>query len=150
MNTENAIVHFEIPADDVERAQDFYKKTFGWNFNEFKMPANSSTGGNSYYGVQTCEMDENHMPKVPGAINGGLMKRVHPEQPFMNYVNVSSIEEALKNVKENGGEVAMPKTEIAPGMGFIGAFKDTEGNLMGLHEMSPKMKEETEKHEANG
>ena len=25
-----AVVHFEIPADDPERAQDFYREAFGW------------------------------------------------------------------------------------------------------------------------
>ena len=58
----------------------------------------------------------------------------------MNYIQADSIDEALSAVKENGGEVAMPKTEIAPGMGWIAAFKDTEGNLMGLHEMPEAMK----------
>ncbi len=24
------VVHFEIPADDLERAQNFYKSVFGW------------------------------------------------------------------------------------------------------------------------
>ncbi len=24
------VVHFEIPADDVERAQSFYQEAFGW------------------------------------------------------------------------------------------------------------------------
>lgn len=32
----------------------------------------------------------------------------------------------------------MPKTEIAPGMGWIAAFEDTEGNIMGFHEVPKK------------
>lgn len=131
----NAIVHFEIPADDVERAQEFYKKIFGWKFNKFDMPADSSTGGEPYYGVMTAETDENMMIKKPGAINGGLMKRTKPGQPMMNYIAVAEIDDTLKEVTENGGEVCMPKTEIAPNMGWIACFKDTEGNMMGLHQM---------------
>ncbi len=130
----NPIVHFEIPADDVERAKAFYANTFGWKINEFEMPANSSTGGEPYYGVQTAEVDEKQMPTKPGTINGGLMKRQMPGQPFMNYISVDSIEEMLEKVKANGGEIKMPKTEIAPGMGWIAVFKDTENNMMGLHE----------------
>lgn len=133
----NAIVHFEIPADDVERAEDFYKKTFGWKISKFDMP----DGADPYYIVHTVETDENQMPKEAGGINGGLMKRKDPAQPFMNYISVESIEKALEDVQANGGEVAMPKTEIAPGMGWIGAFKDTEGNLMGLHQYDPSMKQ---------
>jgi len=26
----NSVVHFEIPADDVERAKKFYSENFGW------------------------------------------------------------------------------------------------------------------------
>ena len=135
MKNNNAIVHFEIPADDAQRAMSFYENAFGWTFHKFDMPS-----GEPYYGVRTTEVDDNYMIKEPGAINGGLMKRKHPEQPFMNYIQADSIDEALSAVKENGGEVAMPKTEIAPGMGWIAAFKDTEGNLMGLHEMPEAMK----------
>lgn len=137
MNTQNnnAVVHFEIPADDVERAQDFYQKTFGWSFHKFDMPANSSTGGEPYYGVITTEVNDQNMPTTPGAINGGLMKRQNPGQPFMNYLQVVSIEDSLDMVIKNGGSVCMPKTEIAAGMGFLAAFKDTEGNMMGLHQM---------------
>jgi membrane protein DedA with SNARE-associated domain len=29
-----AIVHFEIPADDVARAQKFYKQAFGWKISD--------------------------------------------------------------------------------------------------------------------
>jgi len=134
------IVHFEIPADDVQRAMDFYKSTLGWEFQTWEMPANSSTGGEPYYGVITTDMDENHQPKTPGSINGGLMKRMQPGQPFMNYIHVESIDEKLSLIKEKGGEICMPKTEIAPGMGWIACFKDTEGNMMGLHELPAEQK----------
>jgi len=42
-----------------------------------------------------------------------------------------------QEVEEFGGIIALPKQEIGPGMGWIAAFKDTEGNIMGLHE-NPK------------
>ena len=128
----NAIVHFEIPADDVERAIAFYQKTFGWQINTFDMPS-----GEPYYGVQTTPVDEKHQPIKPGAINGGLMKRKMPGQPFMNYIQVDSIDEAVKLIEANGGMIVLPKTEIAPNMGWIAAFKDPEQNLMGLHELAP-------------
>ncbi|HLC74341.1 MAG TPA: hypothetical protein VJH88_00625 [Candidatus Nanoarchaeia archaeon] len=40
-----------------------------------------------------------------------------------------------KTVEKHGGKMVMPKTEIGKGMGWIAAFKDTEGNIMGLHQM---------------
>lgn len=136
----NPIVHFEIPADDVERAKAFYTKTFDWDISKFDMPAEGSTGGDPYYIVRTAETDEDHMVKTPGAINGGMMKRKDPNQPFMNYISVDSIEKTIEDIQSNGGEVLMPKTEVAPNMGWIAAFKDTEGNLMGLHEYAKKEK----------
>jgi len=118
----NAIVHFEIPADDVKRAKKFYQKALGWKISDpWKM---------DYFLVETKEKGEE-------GINGGLMPRKMPGQPFMNYVGVDSIDSYLKKVEKAGGVVIMPKTEIAPGMGWIAAFKDTEGNIMGFHE-SPK------------
>src|SRR5262245_6589739 len=34
----NTVMHFEIPADDVARAKNFYEKTFGWTIKAFPMP----------------------------------------------------------------------------------------------------------------
>jgi predicted enzyme related to lactoylglutathione lyase len=129
------VVHFEIPADDVDRAMDFYKKTFGWEFHKFDMPSDGSTEGDPYYGVITTEVGDNKMPKTPGAINDGLMKRKNPGQVYMDYITTDSIDDSLKAVQENGGSVCMPKTEIGAGMGWIACFKDPEGNIMGLHQM---------------
>lgn len=132
--TNNAVVHFEIPADNVARAQEFYRKAFGWSFNEFPMPEESSTGGEPYFGVTTTAVGEDMMPIKAGEINGGLMKRMQPGQMITNYLHVQSIDDALSAITENGGTIMMPKTEIAPGMGWIALFQDTEGNVLGLHQ----------------
>ena len=121
----NPIVHFEIPADDVARAQTFYQNVFGWKIKQMPIPP----GGPEYYGVTTRKDGE-------AGINGGLMKRNMPGQPFANYVGVKSIDEFLGKVTANGGTVIMPRQEIAPGMGSIAVFKDTEENMMGLYQPS--------------
>ena len=119
----NAIVHFEIPADDVERARQFYKKAFGWKISDpFKM---------DYFFVETRKKGED-------GINGGLMQRKMPGQPFMNYIAVTSIDTSLQKVAAAGGSICMPKTEIGQGMGWIAAFSDTEGNMMGFHQAPGK------------
>jgi hypothetical protein len=119
----NSIVHFEIPADDVVRAKKFYEKTFGWKISDpWKM---------GYFFVETKKKREE-------GINGGLMQRKMPGQPFMNYLSVDSIDAYCKKVEKAGGVVVLPKVEIAPGMGWIAAFKDTEGNIMGFHEVPKK------------
>ena len=119
----NSVLHFEIPADDVARAKAFYEKTFGWTIRLFPMPA-----GDEYFGITTKKKGE------PG-IDGGLMKRKMPGQPFTNYIAVKSIDAMNQIVQANGGVVVLPKQEIGKGMGWISAFKDTENNLIGLHEM---------------
>ena len=121
----NAIVHFEIPVDDVERAQQFYTKAFGWKIHDpFKM---------DYFFVETRKEGE-------AGINGGLMKRKMPGQPFMNYIMVKSIEASLAKVVQAGGSICLPKTEIAAGMGWIACFQDTENNMMGFHQPGPAAK----------
>src|ERR1043166_1395579 len=128
----NPIVHFEIPADDVARAQTFYQSVFGWKIKQMPMPA----GGIEYYGVTTRNEGQ------PG-INGGLMKRNMPGQPFANYVAVKSIDEFLAKVTASGGSVILPRQEIAPGMGSIAGVKDTEENKLGLYQPSKQGMKQT-------
>lgn len=125
-------MHFEIPVDDVDRAKKFYEELFGWKITRFDMPQ----GGDPYYMVYAAETDEKNMVKTPGTINGGMMKR-QKGAVFTNYIAVDSISEKLEEIKSRGGEVLMEKTEIGPDMGWIAMFKDTEGNVMGLHETPP-------------
>ena len=73
---------------------------------------------------------------APG-IDGGLMKRKMPGQPFTNYINVPSIDDMMKTVQANGGTVVMPKQEIGPNMGWIALFNDPENNMIGLHQAPP-------------
>jgi predicted enzyme related to lactoylglutathione lyase len=128
----NPIIHFEIPADDVARAKAFYEKTFGWKIKQFPMPP-----GEEYWGVTAKKGDE------PG-INGGLMQRKMPAQPFTNYISVKSIDAMHQAILANGGFVILQKREIGPDMGWISAFTDPEGNVMGLHQM-PRVTKSTKK-----
>jgi uncharacterized protein len=120
-----SVVHFEIPADDVARAKEFYSSIFGWQLQE--MPEMD------YTIVRTTEVDENEMPTSAGAINGGLMLR-SPETPTpVLTIDVESVDQALKQVEAAGGHVVRPRTEI-PGMGAFAYFTDPEGNTLGLWE----------------
>ncbi len=118
----NPIVHFEIPADDAERAMSFYQKLFGWKFKKFPMP------GDAYYMIKAKDS------KGVG-IDGGLMKRQNPGQLFMNYILVPSVDQFLQKAREAGAEIVMERQELDGGMGAVASFKDPEGNMIGLHEM---------------
>jgi len=119
--------HFEIPADNVERARKFYSKTFGWTM--------TPTPGMDYTMVETGAVDEKRMPKEPGYIGGGIAKRAAPlEHPVITIV-VDDVAAAEKAVEKNGGKIIQKKTAIADGtMGFAAYFKDSEGNTVGLYE----------------
>ncbi|MDB6028845.1 MAG: uncharacterized protein JWM68_5068 [Verrucomicrobiales bacterium] len=116
--TPASIVWFEIPADKPERAKEFYGQLFGWKIELFP-------GMKDYWHIDTGGPD-----KSP---DGGLMARKTPEEPITNYINVESIDESIEKVKELGGEICKPKTEI-PEMGYFAICKDTEKNTFALWE----------------
>jgi uncharacterized protein len=111
------IVHFEIPADDVKRAREFYETVFGWKFQRWEGPV-------EYLLARTGEKD-----KI--GIDGAITKRHAPLTGVVNTLLVDSVEDALKRIKSGGGTVIQPKTEVA-GMGHVAYFKDTEGNVTGV------------------
>jgi predicted enzyme related to lactoylglutathione lyase len=117
------VVHFEIPADDLPRAKEFYSTVFGWSTSE--MPEME------YVMLGTVESDENGMPKKLGAINGGMMKRQDPLRHPVVTIDVESIDDALASVKKNGGQVVREKLAVGD-MGFTAYFRDSEGNVIGL------------------
>ena len=123
------VVHFEIPAEDLDRARRFYEAVFGWSLQTMPMP-----GGGEYTSVVTTPVDEQtQIPTEPGAINGGMMERSATTPAPVITIDVDAIDVALKNVEAEGGAMVHPRTEI-PGMGAFAYFKDPEGNVMGLWE----------------
>jgi predicted enzyme related to lactoylglutathione lyase len=124
---DHTICHFEIPADDLDRAGAFYRDLFGWDI--------IAWGANrDIHMVKTVPTDERGAPARPG-VNGMLIKRQNPHHPFSNYVHVESVDEYLKKAESLGGQVAMPRTPV-PGMGYFAFVKDTEGNVIGLWEVN--------------
>ena len=117
------VVHFEIPADDVARAEEFYRSAFGWNLNP--MP------DMGYTMVSTTPTDEQGAPKDPGAINGGMFKREATISTPIITIDVDDIDKALETITSNGGSTVQGKESVMD-MGFSAYFKDSEGNLMGL------------------
>jgi predicted enzyme related to lactoylglutathione lyase len=117
------VVHFEIPVDDPDRAQEFYRSAFGWTMNT--MP----DGG--YTLVSTTPTDEKGSPSEPGAINGGLMRRTESVPTPVITIDVDDVDKALEMVGTLGGSTVLPKQSVM-GMGFSAYFKDSEGNLVGL------------------
>ena len=124
------IVHFEIPADDVERARKFYSTLFGWKIEKIEV---KKDGASMDYWIISTSTQRKDSSEKSSQLEGGLIKRQHPQQPNLNYISVTSIEEYSSKVKELAGKVVLPKTEIT-GYGFFAVCMDTENNAFALWE----------------
>mgnify|MGYP000020273463 CR=1 FL=1 len=117
------VVHFEIPADDENRAREFYSSAFGWKI--------SAVPELSYTMLLTTPTDETGMPSVPGSINGGMFRREgHLTSPLVT-VDVDDIDASLEKITALGGSTVQPRQEVGT-MGWAAYFRDTEGNIIGL------------------
>jgi len=120
----NKVVHFEIPFDDEERAKKFYQEVFGWQIS--KMP------NMEYNAVTTVETDQQTMmPKTPGAINGGMVKKDPTGTNPVIVIDVADVDGHLKQIENAGGKVVMPKIDIGD-FGYYARVADTEGNIIGI------------------
>ena len=116
------VVHFEVHADNPERAIHFYQSCFGWQFQKWE------GGAEDYWLIITGPDDK------PG-INGGLLRRNLKVQgqgvtAFVCTLDVESIDDAIRKVESLGGLTVMPRMAV-PGIGWYAYFRDTEGNLFG-------------------
>lgn len=130
----NRVVHFEIQAENPERAMKFYTDVFGWEFPKWMEEP-------PYWGVMTAPEGS----AEPG-INGGLLPRSAspplPEQgtnAFVCTVQVDDFDRTTEKILSVGGQVALPKFAI-PGMAWQGYFLDTEGNTFGVHQPDTEAK----------
>ena len=112
-------VHFELGADDVERAIAFYEKVFGWKFQKWDGPID-------YWLIMTGEEGE------PG-IDGGLGRKSDGLENA-NTIDVPDIDAAIAAITESGGKIVSPKSAV-PGVGWMAYCQDTEGNTFGAMQM---------------
>ena len=116
------VTHFNVPADNPERAQKFYEQVFDWKFEKWDGPAD--------YWTITTGTEE------PG-INGGLSKRVPGQIGITNTITVPSVDEFSKKIMEKGGQMILPKMAFSK-VGWVAYCTDTEGNVFGIIEMDDK------------
>ena len=128
------VVHFEIQADDVDRALAFYAAAFGWEFQDW-----SGVTGTPYWGVIT---GPDHQPGINGAIQqrpaptpvGG-----HGTNAYVCTVQVDDYDACEARILAAGGQVALPKMALT-GMAWQGYYLDSEGNTFGIHQPDPEAK----------
>jgi len=122
-NTTNALNWFEIASTDIKRAKQFYQTIFNIQMEEQEMmnikmaffpyaPESGKASG------ALCQSDF-HKPSMDGAI---IYLNGNPD-----------LKSVLDKIESAGGRVVMPKTEIAPDIGYMAFFTDSEGNPVALH-----------------
>jgi uncharacterized protein len=116
---------FEIPVTDMSRAVRFYEGVLGIKFTlqdmgDMKLAlfpySEDATGG------ALCQH-----PQYKPAASGGVVVYLNGGDDLAG---------PLGRVAGAGGQIVMPKTLITPEIGYMGFFKDSEGNIIALH--SPK------------
>lgn len=125
------VCHFEIHAENPERAMTFYTSVFGWKFQQW--------GGQPYWLIETG-------PKEQSGIDGGLLPRHgvppvggEPVNAFVCTVDVDDLDAYIAKVTEHGATVAVPKMPV-PTVGWLAYYKDTEGNIFGMMQSDPEAK----------
>ena len=125
------VSHFEIHADNPERAIQFYAGLFGWQFQKWDGPM-------PYWLIKTG-------PDGTPGINGGLLKRMHPlsgndgVMAFVCTVDVADLDKSFARALQLGATAALPKMPI-PGVGWLAYLKDTEGNIFGMMQPDREVK----------
>jgi predicted enzyme related to lactoylglutathione lyase len=110
------ITHIDIPAEDIQRARNFYSSVFGWSINE-------PPGYEGY-----------PMWQAPNGISGGGITQRQDQLTYpRSYVEVDSIDDAVAKVTELGGTVLIGKSPISD-TSWYASIEDTEGNQIGLYE----------------
>jgi uncharacterized protein len=119
----NSPSYFEIQAENIDRAVNFYREVFGWIFKgEKNIPL-------EYWRIET------------DGPPGGLLKRPAQNVPpgygsnsFVCSMEVENIDETTQKIKEFGGQIALAKFAV-PNVCWQGYFLDTEGNTFGIFQI---------------
>lgn len=115
------VVHFEIPAENVEKLSAFYHRVFGWEFSPSEIP------GLEYWTITTGAPGE--------SVGGGMYRKETPEEGPRNYIAVDDIDSAIAEFTAAGGTEIVGKSQVGEmGWSYIGA--DPEGNVLGLFQPS--------------
>ena len=107
------LVHFEVQADNPDRAAAFYRNVFGWEFNDVGMP------GMEYRMVRTGENQ-----------GGGLYKSDDRSGHLTVYFDTDDIDGTIAKIRESGGDA--DEKQPIPGVGWFASAKDSEGNAFSV------------------
>ncbi len=109
------ICYVEIPATDIARSADFYKRVFGWRIRQ-------RGDGATAFDDTVGEVSGTWVVVRAPAANPGLLI----------YVMVNSVAATVDLVVANGGEIVQPIGADAPEI--TARFRDPGGNVIGLYQ----------------
>lgn len=107
------LVHFEITAEDAQRAKSFWSSLFGWRFQEWSGPI------------------EYHMLEPGDGPGGAIYPAEKRDGHVIVYFDVDDMDATLEKVAELGGSVIEGKSPI-PEIGYFARCRDTEGTAFSL------------------
>ena len=105
----NHVTWFQLPADDEERAWDFYGQVFGWSTEEV-------------YSNKT----------MMGAIHGEIVRRSEELNEPRLVIRVNDVDGMIKRVLKCGGKIVKQRTEISEIGMVYASFSDPEGNIINI------------------
>lgn len=118
------VVHFDLSADDVARAAEFYRRAFGWKVERWDGPT-------EYWLMSPASAEQ-------ASVTGGIAARVEPGDSTAVVYEVESVDEAAARVVSCGGSIREPKQRLS-GVGMLVACRDTEGNTFCLLQPEPQV-----------
>ena len=113
------ITYMQIPSTDAEASADFYERAFGWTIRQ-RGTAHVTFADGSGHVIGAFIADR--------AISG--------EPGILPYIYVERIDDTLKNVAAQGGEVVTapyPEGDL-----WVATFRDPAGNVIGVWHQGPR------------
>jgi predicted enzyme related to lactoylglutathione lyase len=109
------IVFVDISANNLGQSANFYREAFGWNIQDDTSPTS-------------------RMFQAEGGLFGFLVQAgsdVYKAGDVLMYLGTDDLDSSLAKVVRLGGQIVLPKTEVA-GYGWYAFFTDLTGNRLGL------------------
>ena len=118
------VTWFELPADDLKRAGEFYSGVSGWQTPDMGM-------GDGSLLAQTAQSGEDMQPLEKGTINGSIAPRSETFNKPHIVITVSDLDAKIEKVIAAGGRIIQPHQEV-DGMMAFAIVSDTEANNIGI------------------
>lgn len=123
MSSTNPVVYFEIPVNDLERAEKFYSAVFSFCFDKEIIDD---------YEMALFPFEEKNSG-ITGALAKGEVYKPSKDGVII-YFKTENIDQTLEKAVQYGGSVLYPKRTDEKYGFAVAELEDSEGNRIALHE----------------